>query len=118
MQRQHDTRVSLRVNSRYAGIIRRELTIARDGRLEDLTQMPGQVSDPARTRRQIEMYDALLRQLAAADVLTGNADELRALLTELAASTDAAQEYERIAAEHHAFAHLLDQFDAEERGRA
>lgn len=65
-------------------------------------------------RRQVKEYDRLLRELAAADVLTGELDTLRALFVDLSAGTDAAEEYARLAAEHHAFQHLLDQLDAAE----
>lgn len=106
------SQITLRVNGRYVPILRRELEIARDGRLDDLAQMPERLTDPERMRRQAKFYDGLLKQLAVADVLTGDKDELRGLLTELAAGTDAAQEYERLAAEHNTFRHLLDQIDA------
>jgi hypothetical protein len=112
--RRHGERVTLRVAPPAAPIIRRELEIARDGRLDDLAQMPDKLTDVGRARRQVEEYDRLLRQLAAADVLTGDRDALRALLVDLAGGTDAAEEYARLAAEHHAFAHLLDQIDRDE----
>jgi hypothetical protein len=111
-------RVTLRVDGRSVSILRRELQIARDGRMDDLTEMPDKVADAGRTRRQVKEYDRLLRQLAAADVLTGERDALRALLVDLSAGTDAAEEYARLAAEHHAFRHLLDQLDAAEGGNA
>lgn len=109
-QSSHAT-VTLRVDGRSVPIIRRELEVARDGRLDDLAHMPDDVTDAARMRRQVEEYDRLLRQLAAADVLTGEPDALCALLADLSMGTDAAEEFARLEAERHAFAHLLDQLD-------
>lgn len=103
--------VTLRVDGRAVPILRREFEIARDGRLDDLAHMPDEVTDAARMRRQVEEYDRLLRQLAAADALTGDRDQLRAVLADLSLGTDAARELARLEAERHAFAHLLDQLD-------
>lgn len=103
--------VVLRVASSHVPFLRHEFEAARDSRLDDLARFPNRLSDATRSRRQVEEYDRLLTQLGAADVLTGDGDALAAILMDLAVSNDAANEYERVVAEHEAFAHLLDQLD-------
>lgn len=116
MQHQHDTptRVVLRVDRRHVEFIRREFEIARDGRLDDLARFPGGLLDPPRTREQAGLFDDLVRQLLAADVLVGDRTVLEALLADLAASTDAANDYRRVTDEHDAYAGLLGQLDRPE----
>jgi hypothetical protein len=106
------SQITLSVDNRYVAILQGELRVGRDGRLADLEEIPEDVPDPDRARRQATLCDELLDQLANGSTLTGDKDELRDLLTVLYSGTDAAQQYEELAAEHNTFAHLLDQLDA------
>jgi hypothetical protein len=102
---------AIRVSARHAPFLSCEFEVARDGRLDDLARHRDQLADPRRTRAQVEFYDGLLKQLAIADVLTGDPEQLRAVLTDLAIASDGGNDYERAVAEHEAFHHLLDQLN-------
>jgi hypothetical protein len=101
----------IRVDPAAVPILTRQLRIGRDGRLADLREIPDDVPDHALARRQAALCDRLLAQLADGSTLTGDREELRDLLADLYSGTDAAEMYEELAAEHHAFAHLLDQLN-------
>lgn len=102
--------VTLRVDPRHAPFLRRLFEDYRKDQLDDLAEYPHTLRDRDATRALADTYGRIVegvdRGAIAADA------EIRAVLGDVAAATDAGDnDYERVVAEHEAFAHLLRQLD-------
>lgn len=94
------------IDPAYTDFLRQQFEIARDGRVEDLAQHSSTLSDPERDRADAERFGRWLEELDHG-CLTASPEQLAEFLDYI----DDTNDFERIVAEHEAFAHLIRQFD-------
>ena len=99
--------VALTIPSEDRRFLRGVFTDAREGVRRDLTDYPDQLRDPARLRREEATYNSLLAALNSGSIVPDPAT--RDALCSLAKVIDAANEYDRVIAEHAALLGLSEQ---------
>ncbi len=99
--------VALSVPAEHIGFLRRAFSAIQDGLIGDLAARPERLENPTRTRREAEAFGRLLLALETGACIPD--PEMHAALSDMAASIDMANEYERINIEHAALHGLIDQ---------
>lgn len=99
--------VSIAVSRTDRTFLHSVFRMARSGIRDELRDYPASLREPVRLHREEAVYDALLAALDGGSlVVTG---DLRCVLSDLAATIDRANEYERVVAEHAALLGLRKQ---------
>lgn len=99
--------VSITVSRTDRTFLHSVFQMARSGIRDELRDYPESLREPVRLHREEAVYDALLAALDGRSlVVTG---DLRCVLSDLAATIDRANEYERVVAEHAALLGLCKQ---------
>lgn len=106
MAARHDHERRVAIDPAYADFLRQQFEIARDGRVDDLAQHSSTLSDPKRDRADADRFGRWLEEVDHG-YLTAAPGQLAEFLDYI----DDTNDFERIVAEHEAFAHLFRQFD-------
>jgi hypothetical protein len=99
--------VALTITADQVRFLRSVFRMAQDGIQDELANYPKQLGDPTRLRREEAAFGRLL--VALDELVIAPDDDVRAILRDLAKTIDAANEYERVVAEHEALSDLLEQ---------
>ena len=106
---------ALHLDPVHVAILRETFSSCLDGLRGDL-ESPERLGDPERSRREADAYERLLAGLERGEIEASDAMARRAVRA-LAASSDAANEYERVVAEHEALHGLLRRLESGWRQR-
>jgi len=100
--------VALNLPADHVRFLRETLQDAREGVRDELAHAK-RPKDPGRLRREEAAYGRLLAALDGLPIVPD--DEVREVVGNLAQIIDTSNEYERVTAEHEAFANLIGQID-------
>ncbi|MGB7588233.1 MAG: hypothetical protein WBM00_05945 [Solirubrobacterales bacterium] len=107
--------VALHLDRSQIAILREAFGSCLEGLRDDL-QTPWRLGDPERSRRETVAYERLLTSLERGEIVVPDA-MARRVVGALAASSDEANEYERVVAEHDALHRLLRRLESARRQR-